>query len=128
MARLLIVGGFLAAVFWVFSIVDCAVQPATRHRGVRKGIWVLIVVLLPVIGGILWFVIGRRRKNDPGPARMVAPDDDPVFLRGISKTEQDARIARLEEELARLDAETDAETDRDDDGGSAPGATPESRP
>jgi uncharacterized small protein (DUF1192 family) len=132
-ARLLIIGGFLAAVFWVFSIVDCAVQPATRHRGVRKGVWILIVVLLPVIGGILWFVIGRRRKNDPGPTRLVAPDDDPMFLRGISKTEQDARIARLEEELARLDAETDAENDakidRDNDGGgSAPGATPEPRP
>jgi uncharacterized small protein (DUF1192 family) len=131
-ARLLIIGGFLAAVFWVFSIVDCAVQPATRHRGVRKGIWILIVVLLPVIGGVLWFVIGRRRKNDPGPARVIAPDDDPMFLRGISKTEQDARIARLEEELARLDAETDAaneaQIDGDNDSGSTPGATPEPRP
>jgi uncharacterized small protein (DUF1192 family) len=119
-ARLLIIGGFLAAVFWVFSIVDCAVQPATRHRGVRKGIWILIVVLLPVIGGILWFVIGRRRAGDTGPARQIHPDDDPAFLRTIDKTEQDARIARLEEELARLEDETDD--------GSATGTTPEPRP
>lgn len=107
MARLLIVGGFLAAVFWVYSIVDCAVQPATRHRGVSKAAWIAIVVLLPVIGGILWFVIGRRRANDSGVRPVVAPDDDPAFLRSISKTEQDARIRRLEEELARLDEETD---------------------
>lgn len=107
MARLLIIGGFLAAVFWVFSIVDCAVQPATRHRGVRKSVWLIIVILIPVIGGILWFVIGRRRANDQGVPRMLAPDDDPAFLRSISKTEQDARIRRLEEELARLDDETD---------------------
>ncbi len=124
MARLLIVGGFLAAVFWVFSIVDCAVQPPTRHRGVPKGAWIAIVVLLPVIGGILWFAIGRRRKNDRGSTRPLAPDDDPMFLQGISKSEQDARIARLEEELARLDDESDDPPTS----GPAPGPTPEPRP
>lgn len=107
MARLLIIGGFLAAVFWVFSIVDCSVQPATRHRGVRKAAWIAIVVLIPVIGGILWFAIGRRRADQGGARRVMAPDDDPAFLRSLDKTDQDARIARLEEELARLDEETD---------------------
>lgn len=110
MARVLIVGGFLAAVFWVYSIVDCAVQPATRHRGVPKAAWLAIVILLPVIGGILWFVLGRRRANGKDTIRMVAPDDDPAFLQSISKTEQDDRIRRLEEELARLDDETDEGT------------------
>lgn len=116
MARVLIVGGFLAVLFWVFSIVDCVVQPASRHRGVRKGIWVLIVVLLPVLGGILWFVIGRRRPGQID-SPLFAPDDDPEFLRGISLNEQDARIKQLEEELARLDDETDG-----------PDAHPEPRP
>ncbi|WP_243229759.1 PLD nuclease N-terminal domain-containing protein [Microbacterium sp. CIAB417] len=107
MVRLLFIGGLLALVFWVFSIVDCAVQPATRHRGVSKGVWIAIVVLIPVIGGILWFTIGRFRAGGGGGSRTVAPDDDPEFLRSISKTEQDDRIRRLEEELARLDDETD---------------------
>lgn len=106
MARVLIIGGFLALVFWVFSIVDCAVQPATRHRGVPKGAWIAIVVLIPVLGGVLWFALGRRRADQEG-IRVVAPDDDPAFLRTIGKSEQDARIRRLEEELARLDDETD---------------------
>lgn len=111
MARVLIVGGFLAVLFWVFSIVDCAVQPAERHRGVSKTKWVLIVVLLPVIGGILWFTIGRRRPGrDDSP--LFRPDDDPEFLRGISRKEQDARIKQLEEELARLDDETDGTDNR----------------
>ncbi|AXL13034.1 PLDc_N domain-containing protein [Microbacterium foliorum] len=122
MARLLIVGGFLAAIFWVYSIVDCAVQPQTRHRGVSKGIWIAIVALVPVIGGILWFTLGRRRANDDGGAiRIVAPDDDPQFLRSISKSEQDARIRRLEEELARLDDETD-------DGPASDSTAPDARP
>ncbi|HCS60352.1 MAG TPA: hypothetical protein DIW46_02995 [Microbacterium sp.] len=106
MARVLIVGGFLALIFWVFSIVDCAVQPATRHRGVPKGAWIAIVVLIPVLGGILWFALGRRRR-DRESMRQVAPDDNPEFLRTLGKSEQDDRIRKLEEELARLDDETD---------------------
>lgn len=106
MARVLIVGGFLAVVFWVFSIVDCVVQPTTRHRGVSKAAWVAIVVLIPVIGGILWFALGRRRGG-AGFVVPLAPDDDPEFLRGIRRTEQDERIRELEEELARLDDEGD---------------------
>ena len=109
MARVLIVGGFLALVFWVFSIVDCSVQPATRHRGVPKGAWIAIVVLIPVLGGILWFALGRRRRDKEG-MRQVAPDDDPQFLRTLGTTEQDDRIRKLEEELARLDDETDGPT------------------
>lgn len=98
---------FLALLFWVYSIVDCSVQPATRHRGVPKGAWIAIVVLIPVLGGVLWFALGRRRQNDQEVTRSFAPDDNPEFLRTLGKTEQDDRIRKLEEELARLDDETD---------------------
>lgn len=107
MARVLIVGGFLALLFWVFSIVDCAVQPASRHRGAPKAAWIAIVALIPVLGGILWFILGRRRRSDQESVHRTAPDDDPEFLRSLNKTDQDARIRQLEEELARLDDETD---------------------
>lgn len=105
MARLLIILAVAAVVFWVFSIVDCAVQPASRHRGVSKSAWMLIVILLPVLGGVLWLIIGRGRQN-PQAAGPLAPDDDPAFLGSIrSISDQDERIRQLEEELARLDAE-----------------------
>lgn len=94
--------------FWVYSIVDCALQPATRHRGVSKPAWIVIVALLPVLGGVLWFVVGRGRPSRASGRR--APDDDPEFLGRISLgsiSDQDERIRRLEEELAQLDAEAD---------------------
>ena len=106
MVRVLLILALVATAFWVFTIVDCAVQPPTRHRGVSKPAWVLIVVLLPVLGGILWLAIGRSRHTSRLIAR--APDDDPEFLERIGTvSDQDERIRRLEEELAQLDAEDD---------------------
>lgn len=106
MPRLLLILALVATAFWVFTIVDCAVQPPSRHRGVSKPVWLLIVVLLPVLGGILWLAVGRTRRA-PAVARR-APDDDPEFLGSIhANAEQDERIRQLEEELARLDAEDD---------------------
>lgn len=102
--RILLPAVLLLIAFWVYSIVDCALLPPTRHRGVSKPVWLLIVVLLPVLGGILWFVVGRAR-NRPQPVYR-APDDNPTFLGTIgSISDQDERIRRLEAELAALDAE-----------------------
>ena len=106
MARVLLIVALVATVFWVFTIVDCAVQPPTRHRGVTKPAWIAIVVLLPVLGGILWLAVGRVRASAVAARR--APDDDPEFLGTIGVlSDQDERIRRLEEELAQLDAEDD---------------------
>ena len=106
MPRVLLILALVATAFWVFTIVDCAVQPPTRHRGVSKPIWILIVVLLPVLGGLLWLAVGRTRRATLAARR--APDDDPEFLGKIGYvSDQDERIRRLEEELAQLDAEDD---------------------
>lgn len=108
MARLLLILAFVAVLFWVYTIVDCAVQPPSRHRGVGKAAWMAIVILLPVLGGILWFLIGRGRASQTVVRR--APDDDPEFLGRMTasaRAEQDERIRRLEEELAQVDADAD---------------------
>lgn len=105
MARVLLIVALLATAFWVYSIVDCAVQPPSRHRGVSKPAWIVIVIVLPVVGGLLWFFIGRTGAAAMAKARR-APDDDPEFLNRIgSISDQDERIRKLEEELAQLDAE-----------------------
>ncbi|AZC14777.1 PLD nuclease N-terminal domain-containing protein [Microbacterium sp. ABRD28] len=122
MTRVLLIAALLATVFWVYSIVDCALQPPNRHRGVSKPIWILIVILLPVLGGALWFVVGRLRKKTIAARR--APDDDPEFLGRIgSISDQDERIRRLEEELAQLDAEADDPRFLPPEHGAAPDST-----
>ena len=120
MVRVLLPVLLLLIAFWVYSIVDCALLSPTRHRGVSKPVWILIVVLLPVLGGILWFIVGRGRQRTA--PESTAPDDDLEFLGSIgSISDQDERIRRLEAELAALDAE-DADPDRP---GPPPSAAPD---
>ena len=115
MARFLVIGGFLAAVFWVYSIVDCVVQPASRHRGVPKGVWIAIVVLIPVIGGLLWFTIGRTRRGRTADEERYLPLDDAEPGRAdpahrISAAEQERLIKELQDELSRLDDRGDTDS------------------
>ena len=85
MGRLLIPLVLIALAFWVVSFVDCAMQPPTRHRGASKKVWVLITII-PVIGGVLWWTIGRARGNQmTAEARPVAPDDDPTFSQQLAE-------------------------------------------
>jgi hypothetical protein len=103
MVRLWIVLGVAAAVFYIYSVVDCALFDRSRVRGLPKPIWLLIVILFPIIGGILWFLIGRGRRR-AAEQRLVAPDDDPEFLGKLKlDRDQEERIRQLEKELADLD-------------------------
>ncbi len=95
----------LAIGFWVYAVVDCAMTDARRARGISKSAWVLVTIFVSVIGGVLWFAIGKDRNQGPaGMRRQHAPDDDPTFLRSLSTdAEQEARIRKLEREIAELD-------------------------
>ena len=55
--------GAVAIVAWVVALVDMVRRRDVLPRG-RLAAWVLIVVIFPVLGTILYYVIGRR----PDPA------------------------------------------------------------
>jgi hypothetical protein len=104
MIRVWLIVGVITALFYIFSIVDCALAERERVRGVPKAAWVLIVVVFPIIGGVLWFLVGRPRRDRAGRPRSLAPDDDPEFLRNLERDRQQReRIRRIEQELSDLD-------------------------
>jgi hypothetical protein len=104
MARFLVILPFVVVALDVFAVVDVILTEARRVRALNKVVWVVIIVLLPVIGALLWFFLGKERQDRGGEPRQVAPDDDPNFLRNLRRDEeQDERIRRLEQELAELD-------------------------
>lgn len=106
MVRVYIVGAILAAAFTLYAIVDAAMIDARRCRGVPKPVWVVLTVILPVIGGILWFVIGRGPLEAATQSAPRGPEDDPRFTgRTAASAEIDARIRDLEARLRELDNE-----------------------
>ena len=122
MARVLIVGGLAALAFAVYAVVDCALTERARVRGLPRWAWLVLILVLPVLGGVLWFLIGNGRVERGRPApRIIGPDDDPDFLKGrggrgpVTATPRadDEEWRRLEQELAALDSEADSDDDGD---------------
>lgn len=100
----------LAVGFWVYTLIDCVRTDSLRTRGLPKAAWVLIVLLIPLLGGVLWLIIGKDRGNRT-PAktgsRPMYPDDDLEFLKSVDvEKERAERIRKLEESLADLDDDT----------------------
>jgi len=102
----------------VYCFFDVVTTDRRRFRSFGKPLW-LLVVLLPVVGAILWFSLGRpRHKPRQGPdsviqlrrpPRPVAPDDDPEFLRSL---DEQARRAKREAQQPRPE---DMKADGEDD-------------
>ncbi|HVX07428.1 PLD nuclease N-terminal domain-containing protein [Humibacter sp.] len=116
MVRVWLIVGVIGALFYIYSIVDCALAERERVRAVPKAAWIPIVIVFAVIGGILWFVIGRPRRGTVARLRTVAPDDDPDFLKNLERErQQQERIRRLEKELSDLD-DTPKKKSGDSDG------------
>ncbi|MFB6612317.1 PLD nuclease N-terminal domain-containing protein [Agromyces sp. NPDC056379] len=106
MVRLYVVLIVAAVVFSIYAVADCAFFDRSRVRGLSRGWWIVVILFVPIIGGLLWFIIGRGRagRSSSGRSRTVAPDDDADFLRRLgTEAEQDERIRRMEQELAELD-------------------------
>lgn len=125
MVRLWLVVGVIAAVFYIYSIVDTALIERSRVRALPKPAWLLIVIIFPLIGGVLWFIFGRARRGTVTRSRVIAPDDDPEFLGSIGRSrvkntkqtrDEAERIRQLEKDLAELDETKNKNGDTDHPG------------
>jgi len=68
----------------VYALVDCLRTDGPDLRLLPKPVWLLLIVLLPIAGSVLYLAVGRATDEAPGPvARPLAPDDDPDFLRRL---------------------------------------------
>lgn len=110
--------GLILLALWVFCILDVITTDEHAVRNLPKMLWLIIVLILPDIGSILWLVAGRPRSwerpgglpykgnsgtagarfpeyDRPGRATASNPDDDEAFLRGLrERVEEQRRKAR----------------------------------
>jgi len=92
--------GLVMLGLWIFCLIDVITSAPGDCRNLPKMVWLLIVLLLPDIGSIIWLVAGRDWSsiNRPAPTRQqlafpeydrpgrhiaVNPDDDEAFLRQV---------------------------------------------
>jgi hypothetical protein len=107
--------GLIVMGLWIFCLVDVITTIDGTTRNLPKMGWLLIVLLLPLIGSILWLVAGRpervggshyqgprsRFPEYERPGRHVAqtPEDDAEFLRKCrERAEQQRKAAKQKDE------------------------------
>jgi hypothetical protein len=96
----------------IFALVDIITSDNWRIRYLPKVAWALLVIFLPLIGSILWFVLGKERQvtvtlgsfGDPRRQEAVRrqptdEDDLAAIEREIEFHEKQAEIRRLEQQL-----------------------------
>ncbi len=88
--RYLLIVLAVVTIFTVFTTVFAASASKNEVRLLPKWIWILVCLLVPGVGGILYLSLGRPKPSAPGAGfgsggrtRTVAPDDDPEFLRRL---------------------------------------------
>ncbi len=107
MGRLLPLLALLDLALVVVALIDC-LSTEGEIRALPRIVWVFIILLFPPVGPIAWFVAGRPARvtapadvllpgTGTGPRAVVAPDDDPEFLRQVEKRRLDE-----ESEMLRL--------------------------
>ncbi|MBJ8345875.1 PLD nuclease N-terminal domain-containing protein [Antrihabitans sp. YC2-6] len=110
--------GLITLALWVYCVVDVITCPEHATRNLPKIAWLIVVLIIPTIGSILWLVAGRpvggqRMSNTrfgeyDRPGRQVAqnPEDDEAFLRRLrERAESQRREAQRQEEQRQRDQE-----------------------
>lgn len=101
MGKALIVIAIL--VLTIYAFFDVIATPRGSARKMPRLLWG-ILVFVPVVGPILWLIVGKPRRRTPprrGGVRPVkAPDDDPDFLRDLNRRPEDA-LEEWEKEYRR---------------------------
>ncbi len=84
----------LTIVLAVYAWVEIALSDSRQVRLLPRWAWALLVAV-PLFGAVGWLVSGRPNGSggqSPAPKprpRVIAPDDDPDFLRSLRKRPPD---------------------------------------
>ncbi|MGP9528999.1 MULTISPECIES: PLD nuclease N-terminal domain-containing protein [Micrococcaceae] len=104
MVRLLIFAAVVSVALMIYTLIECSRAPRHLIRSLPKPAWFVVIILLPLIGAVLWFVLGRPQSSANQPAgQQTAPDDDEDFLRQLEvwrrQQQREADTKAREQEL-----------------------------
>lgn len=103
----------------VYCVLNIITTPEPQVRNLPKLVWLFLVFIVPLVGGIAWLVAGRPQGaagaglpykgnrgippeyDRPGRAAANSPDDDEAFLRRLRERAEAQRRAAEQERRAR---------------------------
>lgn len=126
----------------IYALIEAISTPSERVRIMPKGLWIIVIILIPLIGGVLWLLFGNQNsylastvqgfKKTSGPIRPTSPDDDDEFLRSLdiqrAQQKRAEELRKREEELRRREEQLKSKEDSDDDTDSGSGPTNGQKP
>jgi hypothetical protein len=96
-------------VLTIFALIDILTRGDDQVRGLPKFAWVILVVLVPVVGTIVWFAVGHDwSQANRNHGRYIEPnrhEDRYATLGDARGAHGDKRITGTEQELAELERE-----------------------
>ena len=118
-AMLIIGGAALIVGLTLYTLLDAVRTPAHEARTLPKWLWVLVTLLFPVVGPLMWLILGRpkaqpaagaprpgfgQRRSTPAPS-VSSPDDDEEYLRWLKAKAERERRSREAESTNKQDSE-----------------------
>lgn len=118
-AMLIIGGAALIVGLTLYTLLDAVRTPAHEARTLPKWLWVLVTLLFPVAGPLMWLILGRpkaqpaagaprpgfgQRRSTPAPS-VSSPDDDEEYLRWLKAKAERERRSREAESNNKQDPE-----------------------
>ena len=122
-AMLIIGGAALIVGLTLYTLLDAVRTPAHEARTLPKWLWVLVTLLFPVVGPLMWLILGRpkalpaaqpaagaprpgfgQRRSTPAPS-VSSPDDDEEYLRWLKAKAERERRSREAESNNKQDPE-----------------------
>jgi hypothetical protein len=85
--------------FWIWALLDVIATESELCRNLPKGIWLILVLILPDIGSLVWLLLGRPAKGSwkPGstdysaPRRPIGYEDHPRYSATPEITDRHSR-------------------------------------
>jgi hypothetical protein len=79
-----------AFVLWVLCFADAITTDDDQFRNLSKEGWLVIVLLLPLVGSVLWLLVGRPQK-DQGDQLPTDPEEAEFVRRCRERAEEQRR-------------------------------------
>lgn len=109
----------------VYCVLNVITTPPEACRNLPKMVWLVLVILFPLVGGIAWLVAGRPvsagrslpykgnqgippEYDRPGRASAFNPEDDAAFLSQLKERAEEQRKRAAEQAKRLRDQEDEA--------------------